>query len=107
MGEVAEYLSVLRNEQNNDANRHAASDAWKVVANNRARQGTAVSMGKYGEMETGDGRDLPNVCLLVPTGGGKTLLATQVIGSALRLLLPEREGAGLVLWLVPTQSIYD
>ncbi len=107
MGEVAEYLSVLRSEQSNDANRHAASDAWKVVANNRARQGTAVSMGKYGEMETGDGRDLPNVCLLVPTGGGKTLLATQVIGSALRLLLPEREGAGLVLWLVPTQSIYD
>ena len=104
--EVTEYLTELHRQQENTANRHAASDAWRTIQNRRAAQDTNANMGRYGEMETGDERDLPNVCLLVPTGGGKTLLATQVIASALKTLLPEREGTGLVLWLVPTQSIY-
>ena len=52
-------------------------------------------------------RDLPNFCLKVPTGGGKTLLATQIIGLAYkRLLLPERNGVGLLLWIVPSDQIY-
>ncbi len=104
MDEIAEYLTLLRDEQATNP-RHAANDAWAAIRERRALR--YQPMGRYGEMQTGDKRDLPNVCLLVPTGGGKTLLATQVIGSALRILLPEREGAGLVLWLVPTQSIYD
>ena len=107
MDEVTEYLMELRREQSAGGhNRHASADAWKTIGTRRRLQGVSFN-AKYGEMETGDGRDLPNVCLLVPTGGGKTLLATQVIGRTLRHLLPEREGGGLVLWLVPTQSIYD
>ncbi len=54
----------------------------------------------------GNGQPLPNFCLKVPTGGGKTLLATQIIAQAWKILLPERSGAGLVLWVVPSDQIY-
>lgn len=51
----------------------------------------------------GDG--LPYVCLRVPTGGGKTLLAAHAIGLALSDLL--RAERGVVLWLVPSRTILD
>jgi type III restriction enzyme len=105
VGEVADFLTRLRAEQDAGRGDYASRAAWDAVKKNRLLSG--VKMGDYRQMATGDGQDLPNFCLLVPTGGGKTLLATQVIGEALRLLVPERDGAGLVLWLVPTQSIYD
>ena len=45
-------------------------------------------------------RPIPHVCLKVPTGGGKTLLAA----SALERL---RYSRGLVLWVVPSKAIYE
>lgn len=51
----------------------------------------------------GLGPGLPYVCLRVPTGGGKTLLAAQAIGLALTELL--RAERGVVLWLVPSRTI--
>ena len=42
----------------------------------------------------------------VPTGGGKTLLATQILGQIYKTILKERNGAGLVLWVVPSDQIY-
>jgi len=53
----------------------------------------------------GLGSGLPYVCLRVPTGGGKTLLAAQAIGLALSDLL--RAERGIVLWLVPSRTILD
>ncbi len=53
----------------------------------------------------GLGSGLPYVCLRVPTGGGKTLLAAQAIGLALSDLL--RAERGVVLWLVPSRTILD
>ena len=52
------------------------------------------------------GEDLPTFCIKVPTGGGKTLLATQILGSIYRTILKDRNGAGLVLWVVPSSQIY-
>lgn len=46
---------------------------------------------------------VPNVCLRLPTGGGKTLLAAHTIAEAGRSYL-ERDYP-LVLWLVPTTTI--
>lgn len=51
----------------------------------------------------GLGAGLPYVCLRVPTGGGKTLLAAQSVGLALSDLL--RAERGVVLWLVPNVTI--
>ncbi len=38
--------------------------------------------------------------------GGKTLLATQILGETYRTLLKDRRGAGLILWVVPSDQIY-
>ncbi len=56
--------------------------------------------------ETALGKDMPNFCLKVPTGGGKTLLATQILGLIYSTILEKRNGAGLVLWVVPSDQIY-
>lgn len=95
LAEVQTYLDALVAEQQSGNIRHAALDAWHKCRN-RA----------YIERQTGHGRDLPMFCLKVPTGGGKTLLATQILAQAYKTLLPERNGAGLVLWVVPSDQIY-
>src|SRR5581483_4015035 len=46
------------------------------------------------------------ICIKVPTGGGKTLLATQILGQIYQTILRRRNGAGLVLWVVPSDQIY-
>lgn len=48
---------------------------------------------------------LPYVCLRIPTGGGKTILAAHSIGVAADNFL--RSDAPTVLWLVPSQTIRD
>lgn len=52
----------------------------------------------------GAGRAIPNVCLKVPTGGGKTLLAAASVGRVFSSYLSRH--TGLVLWIVPNEAIY-
>lgn len=52
----------------------------------------------------GADRAIPNVCLKVPTGGGKTLLAAASVGRVFSGYLNKH--AGLVLWIVPNEAIY-
>ena len=59
----------------------------------------------YVPRKTGAGAPLPFVCLKVPTGGGKTLLATKVVD--LVHTHYRRRQTGLVLWIVPTTQIYQ
>ena len=51
----------------------------------------------------GLGSAMPYVCLRVPTGGGKTLLACHAAGIAKSDLLHAEQA--VVLWLVPSQTI--
>jgi type III restriction enzyme len=94
--EFEAFLDALAKEQEAGA-RHAALDAW-------ARTGGRLRA--YGERTNGLGEDLPSVCLKVPTGGGKTLVATLVLGLVHETILRARNGAGLVLWVVPSEQIY-
>ncbi|MGA7383712.1 MAG: DEAD/DEAH box helicase family protein [Methylocella sp.] len=48
---------------------------------------------------------LPYVCLRVPTGGGKTILAAHSIGIACDAFL--KSETSCALWLVPSQPIRD
>jgi len=48
---------------------------------------------------------MPYVCLRVPTGGGKTLLACHTTGIAITELLHAERA--VVLWLVPSNTILD
>lgn len=94
--EARGYLSELAKEQV-AGNKHAALDAWETLR---------VPGRRYAERRNGLGKDMPNFCLKVPTGGGKTLLATQVLGLVYSTILEKRNGAGLVLWVVPSDQIY-
>jgi type III restriction enzyme len=49
--------------------------------------------------------EMPYVCLRVPTGGGKTLLACHAAGLAITDLLQAERA--VVLWLVPSNTILD
>lgn len=48
---------------------------------------------------------MPYVCLRVPTGGGKTLIAAHAIGAAVKDY--QRAERGVVLWFVPSNPILD
>ena len=50
-------------------------------------------------------RPLPSFCLKIPTGGGKTLLATKTIDLVNTSF--RKSNRGLVLWIVPTTQIYN
>ena len=53
----------------------------------------------------GAGRAIPNICMKIPTGGGKTLLAAASVGRVFSNYLARH--AGLVLWIVPNDAIYQ
>ena len=82
--EVNAYLAELAKQQA-AGNRHAALDAWENIR---------VPGRRYAERRNGIGRDMPAFCLKVPTGGGKTLLATQVLGLIYSTILEKRNGTG-------------
>jgi type III restriction enzyme len=52
----------------------------------------------------GFGNYYPRVCIKVPTGGGKTLLAVEAIREYKNLFVQKR--TGLVVWIVPSETIY-
>lgn len=99
VNEVGTYLNLLA-EQQAKHNKHASLDAWDECK----RQ--FIIVGNYQERKNGLGKDLPTFCIKVPTGGGKTLIATQVLGLIHKSILKHRNGAGLVLWVVPSDQIY-
>jgi len=58
----------------------------------------------YNSKKDGLNKPCPNFCIKVPTGGGKTFLATRTIDLINTIYLKKR--TGLVLWIVPTNQIY-
>ena len=52
----------------------------------------------------GLGEYYPRIIMKVPTGGGKTLLAVEAIREYQNLFAQKR--TGLVVWIVPTETIY-
>ena len=58
----------------------------------------------YRSRKNGIGESLPNFCLIIPTGGGKTLLAAHTVDLVNRSY--RQKQTGLVLWVMPTTQIY-
>jgi type III restriction enzyme len=58
----------------------------------------------YNSWQNGLDKDIPSVCFKVPTGGGKTYMATRAI--ELINLNFRQSSAGFVLWIVPSTQIY-
>ena len=101
VGRFLEELTVWREE---DAAATAQNPAWGFDWVERAWTKTTVGR-PYFARRNGLGELLPSFCLKIPTGGGKTLLATRVIDLANRHI--RRSRRGLVLWIVPTTQIYN
>ena len=76
-----------------------------IVAWDEARKSkVAASPDPWRELKDGGGRSIPHVCLKLPTGGGKTLIAAQGVD---RILVSQfRQTTGFVLWVVPSDAIY-
>lgn len=47
----------------------------------------------------------PYVCVKIPTGGGKTLVASQSLSVIFDNYLQDKNGKGLVMWFVPSDAI--
>jgi type III restriction enzyme len=101
---LREYLKALIVERNKarqiaelgiDLKHKWDEAAWETVAPKEP----------YHARHTPGGGPVPNVCLKIPTGGGKTLLAVEAID----LLHSQYRMAqtGFVLWIVPTTQIYN
>ena len=69
--------------------------AWEKVETGR----------QYFPRRNGLNEPLPSFCLKIPTGGGKTLLATKTIDLVNTYF--RKTNRGLVLWVVPTTQIYN
>lgn len=95
LDQVKQYLEALVKERKNGNLKHASLDAWE----------NANVRGKYTERQNGLGKDLPNFCLKLPTGGGKTLIAVKTIDLINSTYLKKK--TGLVIWVVPTNQIYS
>jgi len=93
--EVRAYLQALDEFQKKDDSCPSYA-AWSKVGIQKL----------FHQRRNGLAKDLPTFCIKVPTGGGKTFLATQILGAIYQTIFKERRGTGLVLWVVPSDQIY-
>jgi type III restriction enzyme len=81
-----------------------ALHAEKVLPVARDKDGNAVPP-PYVARKDGLERPVPNICLKVPTGGGKTLLGTIAVERINAEYFKKQ--TGLVLWIVPSEAIFS
>lgn len=86
-----------------------ARDTWDALVEERRIDSLIDNKGEKfipAHISRFDGleRTIPNVCLKVPTGGGKTLLGVAALERLQTDLFKQQ--TGVVLWVVPSDSIY-
>jgi type III restriction enzyme len=99
LDQVKQYLTLLsdwrsKSLTNPDLEIDFPAKAWEKSHN----------IYHYQSRKDGLNRPLPNFCLKIPTGGGKTILAVKTIDLINAVYLKKQ--SGLVLWVVPTTQIY-
>ena len=106
--EAVEWVEFQRSRGRNTELRNWCQDAWDELNNRRLlptfRSQAGVHVAPWVNRLDGMGRSIPSVCMKVPTGGGKTLLAAASL-ERINLDFFERQ-TGFVLWIVPTDAIY-
>ena len=49
--------------------------------------------------------DIPNVCVKIPTGGGKTLVGCHAVDKIMNIVLSHKMERGIVVWFTPSEAI--
>ncbi|PIO01487.1 hypothetical protein COT60_00240, partial [Candidatus Pacearchaeota archaeon CG09_land_8_20_14_0_10_30_9] len=49
--------------------------------------------------------DVPNICVKIPTGGGKTLVGCHSVAEIMSSTLKHKMDRGIVMWFVPSEAI--
>ncbi len=107
--EAEEYVEFQRSKGREAKLGDYCTDAWRdltaagALPKVRLPDETEV-VPAYIPREDGRGRSIPNVCLKIPTGGGKTLLGTIAVDRINTEAFKTQ--TGLVLWVVPSDAIY-
>jgi len=103
ISQVKQYLEILDSWR--DKYKQVADIAGKEAAPDfPLKTWEAVKGPFYQSRKNGLGEYLPNFCLKIPTGGGKTLLAVKTI-DLIQTIFQKRK-TGIVLWIVPSDAIY-
>ncbi len=95
--EQVEYNEFLKSKGGELEERNIPAQAWaKVTDKPESDHKTRID---------GLGQSIPHICLKIPTGGGKTLLATH----AVKLINQHyfKRNTGLILWVMPSEAIYS
>jgi type III restriction enzyme len=108
--EAEEYVEFQKSKGREVKLGDYCREAWQHLADEGALPKVRLADGsetvpQYISREDGRGRAIPNVCLKIPTGGGKTLLATIAVDRINTEYF--RMQTGLVLWVVPSDAIYS
>jgi hypothetical protein len=108
--DAAEKLAELAREHGMEPpNVDWCGQAWDALKTSgvlpKARDASgALYVPPWLHRADGIGRPVPNICLKLPTGAGKTYLATRGVEQLQRIYY--RRAHGLVLWIVPSDAIY-
>ena len=93
--EEDEYNEYRASKNKSPEQRNLAALAWE-----------AIGKSNYTDRKNDKtGQSIPHICLKVPTGGGKTLLATHAAKMINQYYF--RRNTGLILWVVPSDAIYQ
>jgi type III restriction enzyme len=107
--EAEEFIAFQRSKGKTVAGPDWCRTAWDALAAEgalpavRQADDTLVTPG-YIARTDGLGRPIPNLCVKVPTGGGKTLLGCAALETLLTVFAGRQ--TGLVLWVIPTDAIF-
>ena len=108
--DAEEILEILRSKGREAKLADYCRETWdalhaqKVLPLMKDNDGNAIAP-QYVARKDGLDRPVPNICLKVPTGGGKTLLGTVAVERINAEYFKKQ--TGFVLWIVPSDAIYS
>jgi type III restriction enzyme len=108
--EAEEVLQFQRSKGRDAKLADYCREAWEALHAEKAlpvlhdKDGKAVPPPYVARKDSLD-RPVPNICLKVPTGGGKTLLGTIAVERINAEYFKKQ--TGLILWIVPSDAIFS